>query len=122
MVAISRRAAQDIEAVENYALENWGKNTAARYLDAIDAALKRLQNFPGLLRSIPKVSEHFDFYRVREHFLVCVRRGDDLYVLTVVHTSMDLPSRILELEPTLLREAELLCRALTRARATKLPE
>ena len=113
-VAVSRRASRDIEAIERYALENWGPNTAERYLSAIDFALQRLRTSPSVLRSIPRISDHFDFYRVRDHFLVCVRRGDDIYVLAAIHASMDLPTRILELEPTLLQETELLYKSFLR--------
>jgi len=48
------------------------------------------------------------FYRVRSHFLVCDYRDSTVVVLTVIHTSMELPARLLELEPRLLMESQLL--------------
>jgi toxin ParE1/3/4 len=77
-------------------------------LDAIEDGLNRLRQDPLLLRAKRDISPHFQFYRVREHFLVCFQIRDNIYVLTVKHGSMDLPSRIAELEPALRREAALL--------------
>lgn len=107
-VGLSRRAVRDLEQIERYSEDRWGKRVAQDYLHSVESALARLGQQPGLLRSKPDVSEHFKFYRVREHFLVCVQVGDRIYVLTIKHTSMDLPQRIIELEPQLLLEARLL--------------
>ncbi len=112
-VALSRRAALDIREIETYSIEQWGQATAIRYLEAIEAALNRLRRDPDLLRSKPEVSAHFQFYRVREHYLICARVERAIYVLAVRHGSMDLPSRIEELAPTLLGEARLLHEQLT---------
>ena len=46
------------------------------------------------------------------HFLVCTTFGDAIYVLTIKHGTSDLPSRIGELEPSLLKEADFLHQAL----------
>lgn len=112
-VALSRRAALDIREIEECSIEHWGRTTAARYLEAIEAALNRLRRDPDLLRSNPEVSAHFQFYRVREHYLICARVERAIFVLAVRHASMNLPSRIEELEPTLLSEAKLLHEQLT---------
>jgi hypothetical protein len=61
-----------------------------------------------LLRDKPQISAHFKFYRVRQHFLICVLIRRRIYVLTIKHASMDLPHRVGELEPQLLLEARLL--------------
>ena len=53
---------------------------------------------------------------VREAFLVCDRRGRDFSVLALIHTSMDIPARLVDLEPTLTLEVEVLHRKLQRAR------
>jgi plasmid stabilization system protein ParE len=107
-VTLSRRALRDIEEISEYSFGRWGKNTAEKYLDALEDGLNRLKKDPLLLRAKPEISPYFQFYRVREHFLVCFQAEANIYVLAVKHSSMDLQNRIAELEPTLLREAELL--------------
>jgi toxin ParE1/3/4 len=110
-LAISRRAARDIELIGRYSIERWGKRVAEEYLDSIEQALNRLREQPSLLRTKAEVSPHFRFYRVHRHFLVCSLVENNVYVLAVKHGSLDLPSRLAELEPSLLEEADLLHKA-----------
>ena len=110
-VGLSRRATRDIDGIWTYSVEQWGKAVAEDYFEAIEDALKRLRRDPGLLRSKPEVSRYFQFYRVRKHFLICTRFKAGIFVLGVIHGSMDLPARLGDLEPQLLREAETLHKA-----------
>ncbi len=107
-IKLTDRAHYDLQEIEEYSIKRWGKKTANRYLEDIQTALSLLQEKPDLLRQKPHVSTHFKFYRVREHFLICVELKDFLLVLTIKHGQMDLPERIEELEPTLVKEADLL--------------
>ncbi len=83
-------------------------------MESIEQGLNRLREKPDLLRSKEGISPHFSLYRVREHFLVCSATRGRVYVLTTKHGSMDLPSRLAELEPQLLSEAKLLHQAMER--------
>ena len=107
-VGLSRRAVRDLEQIEHYSVDRWGRRAAEEYLHGVEDALARLGQQPDLLKAKPNISEHFKFYRVRQHVLVCVQMQDRIYVLTIKHTTMDLPERIIELEPQLLLEARLL--------------
>lgn len=107
-IELTDRAHLDLQEIVDYSTRTFGKNVAERYLDDIEAALNLLQENPGILRHKDAVSEHFQFYRVRQHFLVCAQVDDYLFVLTFKHVNMDIPKRIAELEPTLLAEAEML--------------
>jgi len=112
---LTDRAHYDLQEIEDYSFQRWGRKTANRYLEDIQTALSLLQENPELLRHKSDISTHFKFYRVREHFLVCAKLKDMLLVLTIKHGEMDLPHRIEELEPTLLQEAELLYQRLLSA-------
>jgi toxin ParE1/3/4 len=107
-VSLSRRAIRDLEQIEEYSTHRWGGRVAGDYLSSIESALTRLGQKPELLRERPQISEHFKFYWVGQHFLVCIQIRSRIYVLTIKHASMDLPQRISELEPQLLLEAKLL--------------
>ncbi len=52
------------------------------------------------------------FYRVNKHLLVCDVSPNAVILLTVIHASRDIPSRLAELQPTLVNEVELLHRQL----------
>lgn len=116
-LALSRRAALDLVEIERYSIGQWGKKVAAGYLSEIENALRRLKEHPGLLRAKAEISENLKFYRVGRHFLVCAIEEENIYVLAVKHGAMDLPERIAELEPHLVREAEILHRAFLKARS-----
>jgi plasmid stabilization system protein ParE len=107
-IGLTKRAVHDIQDIELYSIEKWGKDTAVEYLQSIENALNLLRENPTLLRLNPETSESLPFYRVREHFLVCASFESSIFVLTIKHGAMDLPNRLAELEPQLVQEAEML--------------
>jgi len=107
-VALARRALSDLREIERYSVKEWGRKTADKYLDDIAAALDRLSENPEILNIEPDLIPGLYFYRVRKHILVCDFQGEPVIVLTVIHTSMDLPARLMELEPRLVAESEIL--------------
>lgn len=115
IIKLTDRALYDLQEIENYSLQKWGRETADRYLEDIQTALSLLQESPDLLRHKSDISTQFKFHRVREHFLVCTKLKDVLFVLTIKHGQMDLPTRLGELEPTLVQEAVLLHQRLVTA-------
>jgi toxin ParE1/3/4 len=108
VVELTRRALGDLRQIEIYSVQEWGRKAADKYLDDISAALDRLSDHPEILRLEPDFCPGLYFYRVKKHFLVCDYRGETVVVLTVIHTSMDLPSRLQELEPRLIAESQFL--------------
>ena len=109
-IAFTRRALRDLAEIDTYSIETFGQRVADEYMAEIDRALSLIGETPSLLRPRLDFSEHLSFYRVRRHFLVCDRLDDVVYVLTVMHGSMNLPDRIAELEPQLSQEVELMRR------------
>ena len=107
-VHLTRRALFDIEAIDLYSIEKWGERVAAQYLADLYDGAARLGESPSLLQERPETSLRLRFYRVREHVLVCDVIGDVTFVLALRAAVMDLPSRVAELEPQLVHEAELL--------------
>jgi toxin ParE1/3/4 len=107
-VLLTERALRDIRAIEGYSIEQWGDEIARKYLDKIEAALDRIAERPDLLREESDFAESLRFHRVEKHVLVCDIQDKTVYVLTVVHTSMDIPRRLAKLQPQLLLEADLL--------------
>lgn len=114
-VELTQRALQDLRAIERFSIKEWGRKTADKYLDDIAAALDRLREQPELLRLEPDFAPGLYFYRVRKHVLVCDTHEVLVIVLTVLHTSMELPARLSELEPRLAIESQLLRAKLRRS-------
>ena len=82
-LALTRRALRDIEEIEAFSIEQWGKRTANEYLNSIELALDRLRKNPDLLKSKEDISERFKFYRLKRHLLICTQREQRIYVLAV---------------------------------------
>ncbi len=114
-VKLTDRAHNDLQEIEDYSLQRWGRKVADRYLEDIQTTSSLLQENPELLRDKSAISTHFQFYRVREHFLVGIKLKDVLLVLTIKHGQIDLSNRIGELESTLSQEADLLHQRLVAA-------
>jgi toxin ParE1/3/4 len=105
---LTQFALNDLSAIYDYSVRTWDKRTADRYLDAIESGLSRIQTSPGLLEVFPNLDSHLRFYRVRKHLLICDVEGRSIVLLTVVHASVDLPTRLTDLLPTLTEEIKLL--------------
>jgi plasmid stabilization system protein ParE len=118
-VLLTERALRDIAEIESYSVARWGKEVASKYIADIEAALTRLQDRPELLREDEAFHPALRFYRVNKHSVVCDVRAHAICVLTIIHASRDIPSRLAELEPTLATEVELLHGTLERANKSK---
>lgn len=109
-VVLTQRAQSDLREIERFSVREWGRKTADEYLDDLQSALDRLKEDPEILRLEPDLAPGLYFYRVRRHFLVCDCSSETIVVLTVIHTSMDIPARLAELEPRLAAEVAFLRR------------
>ncbi len=107
-ILLTERALQDLRNIESHSIERWGHQTAEKYMARIEAALNCIAERPELLREEPEFAESLKFYRVQKHILVCDIQSDAIYVLAVLHTSMDVPKRLAKLKPQLLLEVDLL--------------
>jgi toxin ParE1/3/4 len=112
---LTERALRDIAGIEKFSVREFGRKVANRYLASLEAAISRITEDPSLLRSEPDCHPWLRFYRAEKHLMVCdYQDSGRIIVLTVIHASMDIPSRLTELEPTLMAETELLHQRLHR--------
>lgn len=103
---------REIAAIERFSVSEWGRKVAKKYIQAFEDALSRIQADPRILSKEEQFHDKLRFYRVNKHILVCDLQDSQIVVLTVIHDSMDTPSRLADLEPTLATEIELLHRTL----------
>ena len=118
-IQLTDRTLQDLVSITDYSIDVWGKKVAARYMGDFESALQRISDNPGLLRSEPNLHEYLYSYRVKKHLLVCDIQTTAIFVLTVLNASMDIPERLLELEPTLKLEVEMLHQQLAKSKKKK---
>lgn len=113
---LTERALSDIAEIERFSIERWGKKTAAKYVADIEAALAMLQDEPALSQAEEDLHQDLRFYRVNKHLPVCDVQQDTPFLLTVIHASRDVPSRLAEMQRSLSVEIELLHRKLANRR------
>ena len=106
-IRITRRALSDLKKIEEASVSDFGRIVADRYMDDIESALQTLSEHPSLLREKP-FADHLYFFGVRKHMPVFCMLGDILYLLTLKYGGMDVEDITTRLEPTLLREAEIM--------------
>ena len=115
-IHLTNRALRDIADIETYSIEQFGNRAADQYLSTLEAGIRRIALQPDLLRAEEPFHETLRFYRIEKHLLVCETGvAGKIIILTVLHASMDIPSRLAELEPNLVLEAELLLKQLRTA-------
>lgn len=105
---LTERALRDIAEIERYSISKWGKKAAAKYISDLEAAMCRLQENSSLLRAEEDLHAELRFYRVNKHLLVCDVQQNTIFLLTVIHASRDIPSRLAEMQPSLTLEVDLL--------------
>lgn len=112
---LTHRALEDINAIAAWSVEHFGQTVADEYVGKLEAALKRILANPNLLRPQPKFHQTLQFYRMERHLLVCETAIESrIIVLTVLHESMDVLSRLEEWEPTIQAEVTILLEKLKR--------
>ncbi|MFT5300925.1 MAG: plasmid stabilization system protein ParE [Mariniblastus sp.] len=118
-IQLTERTLQELVSIEDYSIDTWGKKVAARYMDDFESALQRISDNPGLLREEPSLHKYLYFYRVNKHLLVCDVQPTIIFVLTVLNANMDIPDRLIQLEPTLKLEVEMLHQQLAKSKKKK---
>jgi plasmid stabilization system protein ParE len=115
---LTELAIGDIAEIADDSAKQWGRKASEKYLDELEAGLRRLREQPALLTCLPDLDSSLRYYRVRQHLLICDFRPGTIVVLTVIHASMDLPSRLCELQPRLADEVEMLHRQMRISRGS----
>ncbi len=112
-IHLTDRVLRDIASIELHSIEQFGKRVANRYIDKLELGISRIAENPELLREEQLFHRSLRFYRVEQHLFVCETAIDGwVIILTVLHASMDIPSRLAELEPNLHIEVEMLVKKL----------
>lgn len=115
-IRLTERALRDVEGIRVHCVKEFGKRVASKYIATLEAALTRISENTDLLRSETDFDPAFQFYPAGKQLLVCDRQAEGIFVLTVLHGSMDIPIRIAELQPTLAAEIRILHQKLTQAK------
>lgn len=107
-VHLTRRSISDLCEIEAHSVQQWGRQVTDRYLNDLQSGLDRIRENPAILRLEQEFFTGLYFYRIAKHWLVFDLQESSVIVVTVIHTSMDVPTRLRELEPRLTEEVAML--------------
>jgi plasmid stabilization system protein ParE len=95
---IAPRADRDIAAILDYLTETARSRVAARYADAIDEAIARLEDMRGTAAPRPALGPNIRITVVRPYLILHEHLGGDetLHVLRVVHGRRNITADILK--------------------------
>jgi plasmid stabilization system protein ParE len=110
-IYLTDRAIADLQVIESYTTTKWGTRQAAKYLDTFDHFFQLVESEPGILSPIPRIDSLLT-HTVESHIVVCTLWGNDVLVLTIIHSSRDVIMQLDRLLPTLRLEVDALKRQL----------
>jgi len=91
-LVISERAEADLRDIWLYSFDNWGEAQADRYLDELDAGMRKCGAEPEGGKQREAVRSRYWSSLVRKHVVFYSFTDDQVLIQRVLHGSMD-PSR-----------------------------
>lgn len=64
-IHLTSRALDDIQDIYDYSLDEWGEQTALKYIQAFEDTFSLLRQHKGLLKVNEKISSRFSVYAVQ---------------------------------------------------------
>lgn len=95
---ISIKAAEDIENIWLYTLENWSLEQADRYVNLIFDEIEFLANHPGSGKDFSHIRINYRYSKVKSHiiFFRTTTKQDEIEVIRILHQRMDLEAHLKE--------------------------
>lgn len=93
---ISLKAAEDIESIWLYTLENWSLEQADRYVNMIFDEIEYLAEHPESGKDYSHIRKNYRCAKVKSHviFYRTMEKQKEIEVIRVLHQRMDIESRL----------------------------
>jgi len=89
MASFSTRAKADVSGIWDYTADHWGRGQADLYVGLIETAVDTLSRDPKLGRQCSEIRRGYRRHSVGSHVLYYRLKGGAIFVLRVLHRSMD---------------------------------
>jgi toxin ParE1/3/4 len=86
---LSRRAQADLDDIRDYSLAEFGVARAFAYLDAVEAAFRRIVEFPDVGAVHPLVHPPIRSLSCQQHRIFYEIEGNAILILRILHKAMD---------------------------------
>lgn len=89
---LTEAAENDLEAILNYTVLQWGEQQVDIYLAVIEKALQMIQDNPDLGLTKYGVSGQLKGYKAGKHIIFYRLEDKTIYVVRILHGSMNYPT------------------------------
>jgi toxin ParE1/3/4 len=86
---LSRRAQADLDDILDYSRAEFGGERATAYLDAVEAAFRRIVEYPDIGAVHPLVDPPIRSLSAQQHRIFYEIEGDALLIVRILHKAMD---------------------------------
>jgi toxin ParE1/3/4 len=91
---VSRKAQQDILEIGRYTQDQWGSDQRRNYLSGLAECFERLAETPAMAAERREYDPPVRIHRYGNHLVVYLADRDGIFVIRLLHESMDVPSRL----------------------------
>ncbi len=86
---ISERAQRDYKKIQRYTRNLYGKEQVLKYASMLKECFEKITNNPMLGHRRPDIPQTYKVYSAGEHIIVYRVEGQTVYVVAILHSSMD---------------------------------
>jgi toxin ParE1/3/4 len=93
---ISVKAAEDIEKIWLFTLENWSKEQADRYFTLLFEEIQYLASNPSFGKDIHQIRKNYRFFKVKSHliFYKYSAKQNLITIMRILHNRMNFENRL----------------------------
>mgnify|MGYP002622583372 CR=1 FL=1 len=94
-IRISARLEKNFKAIQRYTLQTYGENQAWKYVGMLKEGFRKLEENPGLYgHTRPDLPQIYRAYKIGEHSLIYRIEDRIVYLVAILHGSMDFTSQL----------------------------
>lgn len=93
---LSERAKSDYKKIQRYTKNSYGKEQVLKYASMLKECLEKIKNNPMLGHFRPDIPQTYKAFGAGEHIIVYRLEDQTVYVVAILHGSMDFLSQLEE--------------------------
>jgi len=94
-IQLSARAEKDFKAIQRYTFKTYGEKQVWIYTGMLKEGMRKLEDNPGLYgHARPDIPQTCRAYKIGEHSLIYRIEDRTVYLIAILHGSMDFSSQL----------------------------
>ncbi len=93
-LSLSSLAQNDLTAILEYTIQQWGDNQADKYLEQIKSGLSKIQDNPNIGRVRTDISDRHRSILIEKHIVIYIVQDKQIFVSRILHQSRDIKTAL----------------------------